>query len=50
MIGRQLLLGAIEGRSPTQMMAGVAGDKAYTAGKDLIEDVFLTIKRNWKTK
>ena len=33
------------------MMAGVASDKAYTAGKDLIEDVFfLTIKRNWKTK
>ena len=39
MIGRQLLLGAIEGRTPTQIMAGVASDKAYTAGKDLLEDV-----------
>ena len=47
MIGRQLLLGAIEGRSHTQMMAGVASD---TAGKDLVEDVFCNHKRNWKTK
>ena len=45
MIGRQLLLGAIEGRTPTQMMAGVASDKAYTAGKDLIEDVFFNHKK-----
>ena len=50
MIGRQLLLGAIEGRTPTQIMAGVASDKAFTAGKDLIEDVFLIIKGHWKTK
>ena len=37
MIGRQLLLGAVEGRTP----AGVASDKAYTVGKDLLEDVFV---------
>ena len=50
MIGRQLLLGAIEGRSPTQMMAGVASDKAYTAGKDLIEDVFFNHKKKLEDK
>ena len=50
MIGRQLLLGAIEGRSPTQMMAGVASDKAYTAGKDLIEDVLFNHKKKLEDK
>ena len=40
MIRRQLLLGAIEGRTATQIMSGVASDKAYAAGEDLIEDVF----------
>ena len=50
MIGRQLLLRAIEGRSPTHMMAGVAGDKAYTAGKDLIEDVFFNHKKKLEDK
>ena len=50
MIGRQLLLGAIEGRTPTQMMAGVASDKAYTAGKDLIEDVFFNHKKTLEDK
>ena len=50
MIGRQLLLGAIEGRTPTQMMAGVASDKAYTAGKDLIEDVFFNHKKKLEDK
>ena len=50
MIGRQLLLGAIEGRTPTQMMAGVASEKAYTAGKDLIEDVFFNHKKKLEDK
>ena len=50
MIGRQLLLGAIEGRTPTQMMAGVASDKAYTAGKDLIQDVFFNHKKKLEDK
>ena len=50
MIARQLLLGAIEGRTPTQIMAGAASDKAYIAGKDLLEDVFFNQKGNWKTK
>ena len=50
MIGRQLLLGAIEGISPTQMMAGVASDKAYTTGKDLIEDVFFNHKKKLEDK
>ena len=50
MSGRQLLLGAIEGRAPTQMMAGVASDKAYTAGKDLLEDVFFNHKKNLEDK
>ena len=50
MIGRQLLLGAIEGRTPTQMMAGVASDKAYTAGKDLREDVFFNHKQTLEDK
>ena len=50
MIGRQLLLGAIEGRPPTQIMAGVAGDKAYTAGKDLIEHVFFNHKKKLEDK
>ena len=50
MIGRHLLLGAIEGRTPTQMMAGVASDKAYTTGKDLIEDVFFNHKKKLEDK
>ena len=32
------------------MMAGVASDKAYTAGRDLVEDVFFNHKKKWKTK
>ena len=50
MIGRQLLLGAIEGRTPTQIMAGVASDKAYTAGKDLIEYVLFNHKMKLEDK
>ena len=50
MIGRQLLLGAIEGRTPTQIVAGVASDKAYTAGKDLLEDVFFNHKKTLEDK
>ena len=50
MIGTQLLLGAIEGRTHTQIMAGVASDKAYTAGKGLIEDVFFNHKKTLEDK
>ena len=32
------------------MMAGVASDKAYTAGKDLIEDVFFNHKKTLEDK
>ncbi|MCR9134335.1 MAG: hypothetical protein NXI08_17335, partial [bacterium] len=50
MIGRHFLFGAIEGRTPTQIMAGVASDKAYTAGIDVLEDVFFTHKKKLEDK
>ena len=50
MIGRQILLGAIEGRTPTQIMAGVASDTTKTAGKNILEDVFLHHKQKLEDK
>ena len=50
MIGKQLFLGAIEDRTSTQMMTGVASDKAYIAGKDLIENAFFNHKNKLENK
>ena len=50
MIGQQLLLGAIEGRTPTQIMTGVASDKALQQVRIYYKMYFLIIKINWKTK
>ena len=44
------MLGAIKGRTPTQMMAGVASDKAYTAGKDFNRRCMFNHKKTLEDK